>query len=204
MKHPRTAALTGGIASGKSTVSTMFRDCGAAIIDADVIARQIVEPDLPAWHEIVALFGQEILHKDGRLDRKHIGALIFRSPEKRRLLEKIIHPRVIAEIDHQEAALRKATPDAIVIVDVPLLIEADMYHEYRTIMVVYVPEAIQIQRLMLRDGLPEHAGRQRLAAQMSLAEKRNYATCIIDNTNTLTQTREQVESIFQAILEQSC
>ena len=204
MKHPRTAALTGGIASGKSTVSAMFRDCGAAVIDADIIARQVVEPDLPAWREIAALFGREIFHKDGQLDRKHLGALIFRSPEKRQLLESFIHPRVIAEIDRREAALRKATPDAVVVVDVPLLIEADMHREYRTIVVVYVPEAIQMQRLMSRDGLPEAAARQRLAAQMPLVEKRNYATCIIDNTTTLTQTREQVERTFQTILDQPC
>lgn len=197
MKHPRTAALTGGIASGKSTVSNMFRECGACIIDADVIARQIVEPNLPAWHEIVALFGREVLHKGDRLDRNQLGTLIFRSPKKRQLLEGIIHPRVIAEIDRQETALRKASPDAVVIVDVPLLIEADMHREYRAIMLVYVSDNIQMQRLMSRDGLPEHAARQRLAAQMPLAEKRNYATGIIDNTNTLTQTREQVKKIFQ-------
>ncbi len=199
MKHPRTAALTGGIASGKSTVLAMFREFGAYVLDADVIARQVVEPHQPAWHEIIKVFGREIIHKNGTLDRKQLGALIFCSPEKRQLLERIIHPRVIAEIDRQEAALRRMLPDAVVVVDVPLLIEANMHSEYRTIVVVYVPEDIQMQRLMLRDGLSVKDARQRLAAQMPLTEKQNYATHVIDNTGTMSKTREQAEKIFHAI-----
>jgi dephospho-CoA kinase len=199
MKHPRTAALTGGIASGKSTVSAMLRECGAAIIDADVLARQVVEPHRPAWDEAVAAFGREVLAPDETLDRKRLGALIFQCAEKRRVLEQIIHPRVIAEIDHQETAVRELTPDAVVVVDVPLLIEAQMHLAYRTVIVVFVPLVLQLRRLLARDTLSEHEARQRLNAQMPLADKCAYATHIIDNSGSLDATRRRVVRLYQEL-----
>lgn len=203
MKNPRTAALTGGIASGKSTVSAMFRECGATILDADQIARQVVEPHQPAWHDIVAIFGREIIHKDERLNRTLLGEQIFRSSEKRRQLEAIIHPRVIAEIDRREAEWRLSEPERVVIVDVPLLIETGMYREYRAIIVVSVPESIQMQRLMARDGLSEAQARQRLAAQMPLKDKHAYATHLIDNAGSQANTRRQTGRIYRELLEAS-
>lgn len=201
MKHPRTAALTGGIASGKSTVAAMFQDLGAVIIDADIVARQVVEPEQPAWHEIVNVFGKAILLKNGRLDRRRLGALVFRSAEKRRVLEQIIHPRVIAEIDRQEASFRKTAPETIILVDAPLLIEANMHTDYATILVVYVPENIQMQRLMTRDGLSEAEARERITAQMPLAEKCAYATHVIENDGTMEHTREQVMTMYHTLLD---
>ena len=178
----------------------MFRDCGAHILDADVIAREIVEPRQPAWHDIIRAFGREILHENGQLNRKQLGMLIFQSPEKRQILEQIIHPRVIAEVDRQEAELRQTYPECVVVVDVPLLIEVNMHSDYHTIVVVYVPEEIQMQRVMQRDGLVESDARQRLAAQMPLAEKCAYATHIIDNSGPLDSTCQHVISLYQELI----
>ena len=199
LKHPRTAALTGGLASGKSTVSRMFQALGAHVIDADIVARQVVEPEQPAWREIVTHFGQEILLDDGQLDRKKLGAIVFHQSDERRMLEQIIHPRVIADINRQEQFLRETAPESVVLVDVPLLIEAAMYTDYAIVIVVYVAEAIQLQRLMCRDHISEEVARQRIATQMPLCEKIHYATDIINNEETIDRTRQQVETIYREI-----
>ena len=196
MKHPKTAALTGGIASGKSTVARMFQTLGAAVLDADVVARQVVAPEQPAWREIVAHFGEEILLPDGQLDRKKLGAQVFQQPAERRILEQIIHPRVIAELDRQESLLRQTEPGRVILVDVPLLIEAGMHAAYSNVIVVYVPAATQLHRLMRRDQLIIESARQRMAAQMPLAEKCAYATQIINNDETLERTQAQVQAIY--------
>lgn len=199
MKHPRTAALTGGIASGKSTVARMFRDLGAHIIDADRVARQVVEPGRPAWKEVVEHFGQALLLEDGRIDRKKLGAIVFNQTEERQILEQIIHPRVIDDINRQEHQVRNAEHDRVIVVDVPLLIEASMQTNYVTIVVVYVSEEVQLERLMARDSLPEQVARQRIAAQMPLDEKLRYATHIIQNNGTYQQTQQQVMTVYQHI-----
>jgi dephospho-CoA kinase len=204
MRHPRTAALTSGIASGKSTVSRMFRELGAYVLDADVVARQVVEPEQPAWREIVAHFGREILLADGHLNRKHLGAIVFQQPDERQILERIIHPRVIENINYQEQRLHQTDRERIIIVDVPLLIEAAMHTDYSTVIVVYVSEATQLQRLMSREQLSEQAARQRIAAQMPLSEKLNYATHVISNDGTLAQTQQQVQAIYQEMLNVEC
>jgi dephospho-CoA kinase len=200
MRYPRTAALTGGIASGKSTVSRMFQELGAYVLDADVVARQVVEPEQPAWQEIVAHFGREILLDDRHLDRKRLGAIVFQQPDERRILERIIHPRVIEQINAQEQRLHQTDQERIIIVDVPLLIEASMHTDYATVIVVYASEATQLQRLMSREQLSEHAARQRIAAQMPLSAKLNYATHIISNDGTLAQTQQQVQAIYQEMV----
>lgn len=200
MKHPKTAALTGGIASGKSTVSRMFQKLGAYIIDADIVARQVVEPGLPAWKDIVAHFGQDILLDDGCIHREKLGAIVFNQPEARRILEQIIHPRVIDDIDRQEQQIRNTDQERVILVDVPLLIEASMHTNYLTILVVYVSEEVQLERLMARDALSEQVARQRIAAQMPLNEKVKYATHIINNSGTNEQTRKQVLSMYQNLL----
>ena len=203
MKHPRTAALTGGIASGKSTVAAMFRQLGAQVIDADVVARQVVGPGCQAWQEIVEYFGKDILLENNQINREQLAALVFASPEKRRILEQFIHPRVIAEIERQEIQIRTVEPAQVIIVDVPLLIEAGMHTNYATVLVVYVSESTQMQRLMMRDGLSEEEARQRIAAQMPLSEKRMYATYVITNEDTLEQTRRQVVDMYDMLLHHS-
>jgi dephospho-CoA kinase len=204
MKHKKTAALTGGIASGKSTVSRMFQELGAYIIDADHVARQVVEPEQQAWQAIVTHFGQEILLDDGHIDRKKLGAIVFNQPEERRILERIIHPRVIEEINHQEQRIRKTDPERVVLVDVPLLIEASMHTDYATVIVVSVSEEIQLKRLMDRDHISENVARQRIAAQIPLSEKITYATHIINTDDTIERTQQQVQAIYQQMLNVEC
>jgi dephospho-CoA kinase len=201
MKHSKTAALTGGIASGKSTVAGMFHELGAAILDADVVARQVVEPGQPAWYEILDHFGNEMRATAGQLDRKKLGVRVFQDPAERRVLEAIIHPRVIAEMNHQEQQIHQNNPQQIIIADVPLLIEANMHTDYHTVMVVYVSEQMQLQRLMQRDHLTEAAARQRIAAQMPLTQKRAYATYVINNESPREQTNKYVRQIYQKLDE---
>jgi len=199
MKHPKTAVLTGGIASGKSTVSRIFQELGVYVIDADIVARQVVEPERPAWKEIVAHFGQDILLENGYINRKKLGMIVFDQPEELRILEHIIHPRVIEEINRQEHHIRETDQEHLILVDVPLLIEASMHTDYLTIIVVYVSEEIQLKRLMNRDNISENIARQRIAAQMPLSEKTKYATHVINNDETIEQTREQVETTYREI-----
>jgi len=177
----------------------MFQVLGAHVLDADIVARQVVEPEQPAWREIVAHFGQKILLGNGQLDRKKLGAIVFHQPDERRMLEQIIHPRVIADINRQEQFLRETDPERVVLVDVPLLIEAAMHTDYAIVIVVYVAEAIQLQRLMRRDHISEEIARQRIAAQMPLAEKIKYATYTINNAYSFEHTLKQVSVIYKDI-----
>jgi dephospho-CoA kinase len=198
-KHPKTAALTGGIASGKSTVSRMFQDLGAYLIDADSVARRVVEPEKPAWQEIVQYFGQDILQENHAIDRKKLGAIIFAQPEKRQILNQITHPRVIEEIHQQEHVFHQSHPGQVVLIDVPLLIEASMHHNYMHVVLVYVPEEIQLHRLMIRDKISKDEARTKIRSQLPLSEKVPYATYVINNDGTLEKTREQVRAVYQDI-----
>jgi dephospho-CoA kinase len=177
----------------------MFQGLGVCLIDADIVARQVVEPPKPAWKEIVEYFGKEILLEDDTLDRKKLGGIIFDDCEKRQILNEIIHPRVIQEINEQERTCHYAEPERLVVVDVPLLIEASMHESYETIVLVYVPEKIQLQRLMNRDRLSRQDALARIRSQMPLAEKRQYATHIIHNDKSLGDTRRQVRELYEAL-----
>lgn len=201
MKHPRTAALTGGIASGKSMVSRMFHELGAHVIDADIVARQVIEPEQPAWKEIVTHFGRDILLDTGYIDRKKLGEIVFNQPEELQILEHIIHPRVIEDINRQEQRIRNTDNELVILVDVPLLIEASMHTDYLTIIVVYVSGEIQLKRLMMRDNISKQVAQQRIAVLMPLSEKLNYATYIVNNDGTIDRTREQVKDIYQKMLD---
>ncbi len=193
------AALTGGIATGKSTIARMFQKCGAHLIDADVVARQIVAPGQPAWREIVAHFGQEILRETGELDRKQLGAIIFQHPEERQALNHITHPRVIAEIRREEARLHLRSPKTLIIVDVPLLIETGMHTDYPAVILAYLPEAAQLRRLMERDQLSEADARRRIQAQMPIEEKLRCATHVVNNAGSLEETFRQAQAIYAAL-----
>ena len=195
----KTAALTGGIATGKSTVSRMFQELGAHLIDADLVARQVVEPGQPAYQEIIAHFGREILLKDGQLDRKALGAIIFQHTEERERLNQMTHPRVIAAIDNEEARVHAHEPERLILVDVPLLIETGMYRSYPAVILVYAPENAQLQRLMARDRLSEDDARRRISAQMPIDEKLRYATHLIRNTGGREETCAQVKMVFELL-----
>lgn len=189
--------LTGGIASGKSTVSKILQDLGAYIIDADKIARRIVEPGQPALSEIQAAFGSDILLADGTLDRKSLGEIIFNNPTARQRLNTITHARIKLAVDE---AVEKAAAAGynIVVLDVPLLLEVGWQHLADTVWVVYINRETQIARLMERDGLTGTEAMSRIQSQMSLEDKKAYADTVIDNSGGLAETWRQVAAALSA------
>jgi dephospho-CoA kinase len=190
--------LTGGIASGKSTVTRMLRELGAEVLDADVLAREVVEPGTPGLADVAARF-PGVLGPDGRLDRVKLGARVFSDATERAALNAIIHPRVREAFLEKVQAL-EARGAKRVIYDVPLLIEAGMHEWMEGVAVVWVPRDLQKARLMARDGLDAAGAEGRLAAQLPLDAKRAHATWVIDNSGDLADTRAQVESVWRAML----
>jgi dephospho-CoA kinase len=194
--------LTGGIATGKSTVSAILRRLGSEIIDADRLARDVVEPGQPAWTEIVAEFGQDVVTAGGALDRKKLGAIVFANPERRRRLEAITHPaireRFLARLD--ELAERGFT--GIVVFDAAVMIESGNYKNMDRLVVVVTDEATQMARLRGRDGTDDAEGRRKIASQMPLAEKAKLADYVIDNSGDRDATAEQVRRVFAALMSE--
>jgi dephospho-CoA kinase len=193
----RLYGLTGGISSGKSTVSRMLRELGAHVLDADVIARLVVEPGTPALAEIAARF-PGVIGSDGRLDRAKLGARVFADANERAALNAITHPRVREEFLRQVQALEAQGVERV-LYDVPLLIETGLHAGMDGVVVVWVPREVQKARLMARDGLSEEAAEARLAAQLPLDEKRQHATWLVDNSGGLPATRAQVERIWREL-----
>lgn len=190
--------LTGGIASGKSTVARILRELGAPVIDADVLARQVVEPGQPAYEDIVREFGRDVLGADGTIDRKRLGAVVFADAAKRARLNAITHPR-IGQAAAAETARHAAAGAAVVIYEAALLVENQLHRMLDGLIVVSAPEAAQVARVLARDGLDEAAARARLAAQLPLADKLKVATHVVDNSGTLAETRAQVERIWREL-----
>lgn len=188
--------LTGGIASGKSTVANMIKDAGIALIDADIYARQVVEPGEAAYEQIVAHFGDEILHTDGTIDRKHLGSIVFNDERERNVLNRIVHPAVREKMDEQKRAYEKEGHEAVVL-DIPLLFEGKRTDTVDKTLLVYVDEETQLKRLMARDGSTEKEALSRIRSQMPLAEKVPRADAVIDNNGTTAETRDQLFAIFQ-------
>ncbi|GAB6908600.1 dephospho-CoA kinase [Desulfosarcina cetonica] len=193
------AGLTGGIASGKSTVSRIFRDAGAIIIDADKIARDVVRIGAPAYREIVRVFGDTVLLPDGTINRKYLGDIIFNAPAKKARLDAIVHPHVYQEIQTQIGHATKTAPDAVVILDIPLLFETRTEIPLAEVILVYVPEALQVERLIRRDEIDAPAAMARIHAQMPIEKKRRLATVIIDNSGDLEETRRQTLAVFKRL-----
>jgi dephospho-CoA kinase len=194
-----TLGLTGGIASGKTTVSVFFSECGALVVDADRIAHAATANGLPAWKAVVAHFGESILGPDGEIDRRRLGEIVFRKPAERKRLEAIIHPHVFAQITADIERAAADQPNALVVLDVPLLFETGMDRDLDAVAVVYVPEIIQIERLIARDGLTPEQARARIDSQMPIEEKRRRADIVIDNTGPLETTRRQVRGICRRL-----
>lgn len=191
----RVLGLTGGIGSGKSMVAQMFAQLGAVVIDADQLAREVVEPGQPALQEIVATFGPDVLRADGHLDRPKLADIIFANSAERAKLDAITHPRIRARMD-EEITARRSAP-GVLIADIPLLYENKRTKSVEKVIVVWVDPQTQLRRIRQRNGLSDEAARQRIAAQMPLAKKRARADHLIDNTGSLEDTRRQVEAIYQ-------
>ncbi|WP_077308104.1 dephospho-CoA kinase [Terribacillus halophilus] len=186
--------LTGGIASGKSTVSDLFREYKIPVIDADVVAREVVEPGEPALAAIVKSFGEEILLSDGTLDRPKLGSIIFRDEQKREQLNNIVHPVVRERMTAERDRLKKTYP--AVVLDIPLLFEGNQLQLVDKVVVVYVDSSVQLERLMRRNELTEQAAMDRINSQMSLEQKASKADAVIDNNGTPKETQEQLEQLL--------
>jgi len=191
--------VTGGIASGKSTVARMLEKLGAPSVDFDLIARQIVVPGKPAFKEIVAFFGEKVLMKEGGLDRKKLAAIVFQDESKRKTLENITHPRIVDAFLDQIGEITKRDPQAIIQAVIPLLFEANLRHLVHKVLVVYIPQEMQIERLMERDGISREAAQNILKAQLPIDEKLGYADFVIHNEGTLEETRKQVEKSWEEL-----
>jgi dephospho-CoA kinase len=191
--------LTGGIATGKTTVSRMLEELGAVTIDFDVLARQVVEPGKPAYEQIVAFFGKQVLQEDGTIDRKKLSDIVFRDVEKRKKLEGFTHPQIGLEFFNQVNGITAADPNAIIQVAVPLLIEVNLQHLFHKILLVYTPRETQIERLVARDRISEKEAARILDAQLPIDEKVGFADFVINNGKGLEETRKQVEDLWKKL-----
>jgi dephospho-CoA kinase len=191
--------VTGGVASGKTTVSRMLEELGAKTIDFDLLSRVVVEQEKPAWKEVVAYFGEQVLLEDKTLDRKKLSEIVFRDPEKRKQLESFIHPRIYEEFRHLVQEYAAKDPAVIIQVAVPLLIEVKIQYLFHKILLVYIPAEMQIERLMRRDRISREMALNMLSSQLSIEEKRSYADFIVDNSGPLEETEKQVQEIWEKL-----
>ena len=188
--------LTGSIAVGKSFVCECFRELGCYVLDADKTAREVVEPGTLGLQKIVNEFGIDMLQPSGALDRKKLGSIVFADEEKRTLLNSIVHPLVIEKQDAWLDECARNDPDGIAIVDAALMIESGGYKRFDKLIVVWCEAAIQLQRLMARDGMSEDEAGKRIASQMPQEEKKKFADHLIDTSAGYEDTREQVAHIY--------
>ncbi|MGI9553625.1 MAG: dephospho-CoA kinase [Thermodesulfobacteriota bacterium] len=191
--------LTGNIGSGKSTVARMFRELGAKIIDADKIAREVVEPGKPAWKELISKFGNEILDKNNELNRKYVADIVFNDVKKREMLNGIIHPRILEEINARIDAYKAENAD-IVIIEAALLIEkSGLINFIDKLIVISIDIDSQIQRIKQRDNLNTEDILIRIEAQMSNEEKAKFADFLVDNSQSIEKTEQIVKKIWESL-----
>ena len=188
--------LTGGVASGKSTVSAILAELGAVVIDADLLAREVVAPGTEGLAAVVEEFGPDGLGPDGGLARPRLGALVFADPERRRALESIIHPRVRARAAEIEAA---APAGAVVVPDLPRLAETGQAASFEAVVVVDVPVEVQVDRMVRVRGMSEADARARIAAQADRDARLAVATHVVENTGSLDELRARVEEVYRTI-----
>jgi dephospho-CoA kinase len=184
--------LTGGVASGKSTVAAVLTELGAVVIDSDQLAREVVEPGTPGLAAVVEEFGDGVLTEDGRLDRAALGAVVFGDEASRRRLEAILHPLIRERAAEIEAA---SAPDALVVHDIPLLVETGQADRFDAVIVVDVPVEVQVERMVRERGWTRDDAEGRVAAQADREDRRAVATYVIDNTGTRDDLRERVTEV---------
>jgi dephospho-CoA kinase len=192
-------AVTGGIASGKTTVANMLSDLGVPAIDFDILARQVVEPGKPAWNDIVEYFGKQVLAEDDTLDRKKISKIIFNDFEKRKKLENFTHPRIHEEFIKQIDLIVEKNPGAVIQAVIPLLIELNLQYMFHKTILVYIPPEQQIERLSKRDGISKKEAANILKAQLPIDQKLEYADFVIRNDDSISETKKQVEELRHAL-----
>jgi dephospho-CoA kinase len=193
------AGLTGGIASGKSLVAQMFKGLGAHLIDADALAHEAVQPGRPALKRIAEAFGTEFLNPDQTLDRKKLAQAVFDDPEKRALLNSIVHPYVFAEEERRRKEIAQKDPKAVILFDAALLIETGAHELMDKVVLVTVDRRTQLKRLMERDGLTREEAQKRIAAQAPMDKKRKHADYLIDGTQPIEAIEQAVEKIYKEL-----
>ena len=187
--------LTGGIASGKSTVSSMLKEMNITVIDADIEARLAVQQGEPAYKRIIEAFGSDILLSDGEIDRQKLATIIFHDEQRRELLNKIVHPEVRRRMnDKKEAAIN--FEETIVVLDIPLLFESKLTYMVEKTLLVYTDRSIQLKRLMERNSLSSDEAEARIQSQMPISEKRELADEVIDNNGSLSDTKKQLDELL--------
>jgi len=191
--------LTGGVACGKSSVARLFQDCGATLIDADVLARMVVERGKPALKDIARVFGKKTLQPDGTLNRPVLGKIVFGSPAKLKKLNAIVHPRVAREQTKLTRSIETQEPQTVVIYDAPVLIEAGAHKRMDKIIVVSADEKTQVKRLHNRNHLSRVEALRRIKIQLPLAKKIKLADYVIDGTLSYEQTKHEVERIYEEL-----
>jgi dephospho-CoA kinase len=191
--------LTGGVASGKTAVSQILREEGAYLIDADQIARELVQPHTATWNELIRVFGKGILQEDGSIHRKRLAAKVFSDSEQRNLLNQILHPRIKVEMDRRVKEIGQKDPNAIVVIDAALLIELRNHREMDKVIVVTSTEKQQIERVKKRDGVEQEEAQKILSSQMPLEEKLKVADLVIRNEGSFEETKKRVKKVFQEL-----
>jgi len=191
--------LTGGMGSGKTTVAKYFKALGAYVLDADEICRSLVEPEKPAWREIIDLLGNGILRDDQTLDRRKIADIVFNDPEKKKALETILHPRVMAEEQAVYKDILQDDPGALVIIDAALLIESENYRKVDKVIVIACDEETQLHRIMAKNMFSRKDAQNRLRLQMPLEEKIKFADYVLHNDSGLSELKKKVESLFHQL-----
>jgi len=191
--------LTGGVASGKTAVSQVLKEEGAYIIDADQIARELVQPQKPAWNELIKAFGQEILQEDGSIQRKKLADKVFVDPKQRKLLNQILHPRIKEEMDRRAKEIGEKDPQAIVVIDAPLMVELGDHREMDKLIVVTSTQTQQIERLKDRDRTNTEEALRIVSSQMPLEEKLKFADYVIRNEGSMEETKKRAKEVYQEL-----
>ncbi|MEO7970368.1 MAG: dephospho-CoA kinase [bacterium] len=191
--------LTGSIGVGKSFVAGVLAELGCHVVDADVTAREVVEPNSVALEKVVAEFGAEVLQADGALDRTKLGALVFGDARRRSTLNAILHPYIIARQDELLREWEAVDPDGIAVVDAALTIESGGYKRFDKLIVVHCRPDVQLRRLMLRNNFSREEAEKRISAQLSQAEKKTFADYLIDTSEGFDDTRRQTEDVYAAL-----
>lgn len=190
--------LTGGIASGKSTIASLLVERGALLVDADQVAREVVLPGEPALEAIASTFGQAVLEADGSLNRKALGEIVFRDKDSLAKLEAITHPAIRSRMQEKIHTYAEQYPERLIVADIPLLYETKQEHLYDGIMVVYVPAELQKVRLMERNQVSEEEAVRRVSLQMDIEQKRRNADWVIDNSGSLAETKRQLDEFWKS------
>jgi len=191
--------LTGGVASGKTTVSQILKEEGAYVIDADRIARELVRPHAPAWKKLVKAFGTDILREDGSIHRKRLANKVFADLNQRKLLNQILHPRIRREMNRRAKEIEEKDPEAIVVIDAPLLVELGGHHQMDRLIVVTATRTQQIDRLKKRDGISPEEALRIFSSQMSVEDKVKLADFVIRNEGSLQETKKKAREIFREL-----